>query len=120
MSLTPFRVLPFSVCATTAMLLVGLGSRYFGLGGWMANDDNGLLRLEPEFAVGQIETPRNQLDQAINQIDLGNGFPRIRWMLAGAEAVIDKIACPDFASGYGYSSRHPSRAPEHDVQVIMR
>jgi hypothetical protein len=102
------------------MLFMRLEDNGFGLRRWVANDNNGFIKLEPELTVGHVETTRNQLDQAINQTDLGDGFPCIRRMLAGAEAVVDKVAYPDIASGYRDSGCHAASTPDaNDFAMIL-
>jgi len=80
-------------------LVMGLWGSWFGLCRWVANHDNGFVRLEPEFTVGAVDTARNELNQSIHQIDLGDGFPGVGWVFAGAKTIVDNIADPDIASG---------------------
>jgi hypothetical protein len=95
-----------------SVLVMRLGDWCFGLSRWVANDNNGFIQLEPEFTMGHVETARNQLDQTINSIDLGDDFPCIRRVLAGAKAVVDKIAYLDIAGGYRDPSCHASSTPD--------
>jgi hypothetical protein len=91
---------------------MGLFDSWFGLGRWMADHDHGLVRLEPEFTVGAVESARNQLNQSIHRIDLRDRFPGIGGVFAGAEAVVNNVADPDLASGDGDPGGHDQFSPE--------
>ena len=70
-------------------LVVWLGDHRFGHLRRVANYCHELVRLVPELAMGTTETAGNQQDQTIHHIDLGDCFPSVGWVFAGAETVVD-------------------------------
>jgi hypothetical protein len=61
----------------------------------MANHGHEFVRLEPNISMVGIEDVRNQHNQPIHQIDLGEVFRRKRRVDAGRGDVIEIVAATD-------------------------